>query len=98
MSDPYLVLGVASDADDAVVHAAYLAAIKACPPERDLQRFQAVRAAYELIRTRKDRLTHELFDTSPPTVTELLDRAEPLQQPADRPGQALFAALLRGES
>ena len=78
MSDPYLALGVTSDADDAVIHAAYLAAIKACPPERDLQRFQTVRTAYELIRTRKDRLTHELFDTSPPTVTELLERAAPL--------------------
>ena len=98
MSDPYLALGVTSDADDDAVHAAYIAAIKACPPERDVQRFQTVRAAYELIRTRKDRLTHELFDTSPPTVTELLDRATPLRQPADRPGQELFVALLRGES
>ncbi len=98
MNDPYLALGITSDADDVVIRAAYLAAIKACPPERDLQRFQTVRAAYELIRTRKDRLAHELFDTSLPTVTELLERAAPLQQPADRPGQALFAALLRGES
>jgi curved DNA-binding protein CbpA len=98
MSDPYLALGITSDADDALVHAAYLAAIKACPPERDLQRFQTVRAAYELIRTRKDRLRYELFDTSLPAVTELLERAAPLQQPADRPGQELFAALLRSES
>ena len=98
MSDPYLALGVSRDADDTVIHAAYLAAIKTCPPERDVQRFQTVRAAYELIRTRRDRLAHELFDTSLPTVTELLERATPLQQPADRPGRELFAALLRGES
>ena len=98
MSDPYLALRITREADDDAIRAAYLAAIKACPPERDLRRFQTIRAAYELIRTRKDRLRFDLFDTSAPTVGELLERAAPLQQPADRPGQMLFAALLRGES
>jgi curved DNA-binding protein CbpA len=97
MSDPYLTLGVPADADDALIHAAYLAAVKACPPERDLKRFEAVRGAYEAIRTRKDRLAHELFDTSPPTLSELLDRAAPVGAPG-RPTPELFAALLRGET
>lgn len=96
MSDPYTVLGVTTDADDAAIHDAYLAAIKACPPDRDPQRFQAVRGAYEAIRTRKDRLAHELFDTTPPGVPELLDRAAPVTAPG-RPERALFEALLRGE-
>lgn len=94
MSDPYLTLGVAEDADDASIRDAYLAAVKACPPERDLQRFEAVRRAYEAIRTRKDRLAYELFDTSAPTASELLDRATPVQAPT-RPSPELFAALLR---
>lgn len=96
MSDPYLILGVSADADDADIHAAYLAAVKACPPERDLQRFEAVRRAYEAVRTRKDRLAHGLFDTTPPTLSELLDRTAPVQAPG-RPDPALFAALLRGD-
>jgi curved DNA-binding protein CbpA len=95
VSDPYLILGVPEGADDAAVHAAYLAAIKACPPERDPQRFAAVRQAYESLRTRRDRLAHELFDREPPTVQELLDRAAPAGLPG-RPTPALFAALLRG--
>lgn len=94
MSDPYLTLRVARDADDATIHAAYLAAIKACPPERDPKRFEAVRNAYEAIRTHKDRLAYELFDTSLPTVADLLDRAAPVAQPR-RPDPDLFAALLR---
>jgi len=96
MSDPYLVLGVAPGVDDATIHAAYLAAVKACPPERDLPRFEAVRSAYEAIRTRRARLAHPLFDTYPPSTAELLDRAAPLQAPR-RPSAELFAALLRGE-
>lgn len=98
MNDPYRVLGVSSDADDATIQAAYLAAVKNCPPERDVQRFESVRTAYEAVRTRKDRIAYELFDTSPPTANEVLERIAPLQQSGNRPAQDLFAALLRGET
>ena len=94
MTDPYLILGVTPDSDDASIQAAYLAAIKRCPPERDAERFAEVRVAYEAIRTHKDRLAFELFDVSPPTMRDLLDRAAPVDQPG-RPGEALFKALLR---
>jgi curved DNA-binding protein CbpA len=95
MTDPYLILGVPPDSDDAGIQAAYLAAIKRCPPERDAQRFAEIRAAFEAIRTRKDRLSYALFDVNPPTVQDLLDRAVPVGQPG-RPDEALFKALLRG--
>lgn len=96
MSDPYLTLGVTPEDGDQAIHDAYLNAIKACPPERDAARFEAVRAAYETLRTRRDRLAHALFDTTPPTLAEVLDRAEPLQLPR-RPPASLVQALLRGE-
>jgi curved DNA-binding protein CbpA len=95
MSDPYLTLGIAPDADDATVHAAYLAAVKACPPERDPQRFQVLRTAYETLRTRRARLAQALFDQSPTTLAEVLDKAAPLGPPG-RPDRALFLSLLRG--
>ena len=95
MSDPYLTLGIPPAADDAAVHAAYLKAVKTCPPERDPQRFQALRAAYESLRTRRDRLAQALFDQTPPTLTDILDRADPVGAPR-RPTRALFDALLRG--
>jgi curved DNA-binding protein CbpA len=95
MSDPYLILGVTPDADDAAVRAAYLAAVSACPPERDPSRFEAIRAAYEALRTRRTRLAQALFDQTPPTLGDLLDKAEPLGAPR-RPDRGLFNTLLRG--
>lgn len=95
MSDPYLILGIPPDADDAAVHAAYLAAVKRYPPDRDPHRFESLRAAYEALRTRRDRLAQALFDTAPPTLADCLDKAEPLGEPG-RPSRELFAALLRG--
>jgi curved DNA-binding protein CbpA len=95
MSDPYLILGIAPDADDEAVHAAYLRGVKSCPPERDPQRFQALRAAYESLRTRRDRLAQSLFDKTPPTLADLLERAGPLGAPR-RPERALLTALLKG--
>ena len=97
MSDPYLILGVSEDADDTAIETAYLEGIKRCPPERDPGRFEALRAAYESLRTSRGRLAHELFDTSPPEPVDLLDRAAPVGAPR-RPEAALFAALLMGEA
>lgn len=96
MNDPYLTLGIDQDADDAAVEAAYLEGIKRYPPDRDARRFEALRRAYETLRTRRDRLAYELFDTTPPDLQDLLDRAAPLGAPG-RPDPELIAALLRGE-
>ena len=95
MSDPYLTLGLPPDADDAAVRAAYLAGVKAAPPDRDPVRFQALRAAYEALATHRARLAQSLFDAEPPTLADLLDRIEPPGAPR-RPPRALFDALLRG--
>lgn len=96
MSDPYLILGIQPNADDDAVRAAYLAAVAACPPERDARRFEALRNAYEALRTHRARLAQALFDQSPPTLADILDKAEPVGAPA-RPARALFTALLRGD-
>jgi curved DNA-binding protein CbpA len=95
MSDPYAILGLAPDADDDAVRRAYLAAVAACPPERDPRRFESLRSAYEALRTRRTRLAQALFDQSPPTLPDILDRVE-LVGPPRRPGRELFNALLRG--
>jgi hypothetical protein len=73
MTDPYCVLGVANTADDETIRAAYLAAIRACPPEHDRMHFERVRAAYESIATERDRWAHALFDVTAPTVQEVLE-------------------------
>jgi curved DNA-binding protein CbpA len=96
MSDPYLILGVREDADDVAIEAAYLEAIKRCPPERDSKRFEALRSAYEALRTYRDRLAYELFDVSPPETGDVLERAAPIGTPR-RPEPELFEALLQGK-
>jgi curved DNA-binding protein CbpA len=91
MADPYRQLGVPETADDHTIRAAYLAAIRACPPERDRQRFEQVRAAFEAISSESRRHAHALFNTQVPTVQDVLDRLS-----ADwRPGHPSEATLLR---
>jgi curved DNA-binding protein CbpA len=95
MSDPYVILGLAPDADDEAVRRAYLAAVAACPPERDPRRFESLRGAYEALRTRRARLAQALFDQTPPTLADILDKAEPMGAPR-RPPRRPPDTLLRG--
>ncbi len=96
MIDPYRLLGVPDTADDAAIRAAYLAAIRACPPERDRQRFEQVRAAYESIAIERDRLAHALFDTTAPTVQEVLQIVTADWRPG-RPDEPRLRRLLGGK-
>ena len=93
MQDPYLTLGVARDATDEIIHQAYLKAVRDCPAERDPQAFQAIRSAYESIRTQKMRLEYALFNTDLPTPADLLQRLVKDSQPR-RPEVDLFRELL----
>jgi DnaJ-class molecular chaperone len=62
MTDPYQVLELPPDADDAAVRARYLELVRRWPPEQAPERFAAVRAAYERVRDRDARLRQRLFD------------------------------------
>lgn len=64
--NPYLVLGVPRDADDACIRQAYLAAIKIATPETQPARFKEIAAAYDKIKDETSRCRHELFDTEAP--------------------------------
>lgn len=96
MTDPYRQLGVPETADDDAIRSAYLAAIRACPPERDPKRFEQVRAAFEAIASEPQRLSHALFDTRAPTVDELLEILS-AQWHAGRPTEAALYRLLGGQ-
>jgi DnaJ-class molecular chaperone len=64
--NPYLVLSVPRDTDDARIRQAYLEAVKATPPETQPARFKEIAAAYEKIKDEPSRCRHELFDTDCP--------------------------------
>lgn len=93
MSDPYLLFGVAETADDAEINKVYLQLVRRYPPERAPLRFQQIRAAYEKIKTQRDRLAYELFNTEPPDLhvlfTPLLQRGE-----STRPTEQLLKCVL----
>ncbi len=93
MTDPYRLLGVPTTADDETIRLAYLAALRACPPERDRHRFEQLRAAYEAIASAQARLSHVLFDTTTPTPEDVLDALSATFQPR-RPSEQRLRRVL----
>ncbi len=64
--DPYLVLGVPHNADDARIRRAYLDAVKEATPDLQPARFKEIAAAYDNIKDETSRHRHELFNTDCP--------------------------------
>ena len=62
MADPYEILGVADDADDAAIRKRYLEMVKQFSPEQHPERFAAIRSAYEQLKDLETRLAHRLFE------------------------------------
>lgn len=94
MPNPFDLLGVAETADDDAIKKAYLHRVREHPPERDPDRFQAIRAAYEAIKTRPDRLRYRLFHPEASDLTELVVAALRPGGPRRRPSEAQLRQLL----
>jgi curved DNA-binding protein CbpA len=73
--DPYAVLGVTRQADEAEVKRAYFRLVREFSPEKDPERFQEIRAAYEKVNTAESRAQTNLFLLQPPP--ELPRRRQP---------------------
>lgn len=72
--NPFTVLGVEETADDEAVRAAYLAAVRKSPPDRDPEGFRRIREAYEALRDNEHRMALRLFGPPPlMNLVELLD-------------------------
>lgn len=63
MTDPYEVLGLAPDSDDDSIRRRYLEMVKEFSPERNPEKFTAIRQAYEALKSLDVRLKHRLFET-----------------------------------
>jgi len=59
--DPFSILGVGDDAGDAEIKRAYLALVRMHSPEREPERFEIIRAAYEAIADERRRLERRWF-------------------------------------
>ena len=62
MSDPYLILGVDRQANDAAIRLRYLTLVREFPPEQHPARFAEIRAAFERIQTIDARIRTIIFE------------------------------------
>jgi curved DNA-binding protein CbpA len=62
MSDPYKVLDVPHNADEAAIRQRYLELVRQFPPDRFPERFAEVRAAYDDLRDPVTRLKNQIFE------------------------------------
>lgn len=78
MQNPYTVLGLSHDADEAEIRDRYLELVKQFPPEREPQRAAEIRAAYDSLRDPIVRLESQLFDVrSSHTFDSLIEEHKP---------------------
>lgn len=63
MTGPHDVLGLPAEADEAAVRRRYLELVREFPPERDPDRFAAIRAAYDELRDPTRHLSRRLFSS-----------------------------------
>ena len=93
MKDPYQILEVTREATDEEIHQAYLAKVQAFPPDRNSMQFQAIRRAYEVIKTQPLRLQHDLFDSESPELSDLVEIALTAGTPR-RPSEKIIRQLV----
>jgi curved DNA-binding protein CbpA len=86
MADPYTVLGIGDDADDAAIRLRYLALAREFTPEQHPERFAAVRAAYEKIKTLDDRARHRLLEAGTEHTMESIIEEAACKAPRRRAG------------
>src|SRR5436190_17760660 len=96
MTDPYTVLGLPPDADDAAVRQRYLELVRRYPPEQAPERFAAVRAAYELLRDRDARLRYRLFEAGRSDTIEALIQEMTCRSRRRRPTLAELRSATKG--
>ena len=92
--NPFAVLGLDESADDAAVRAAYLAAVRRSPPDRDPEGFRRIRAAYEALRDKERRLALRLF--GPPPLEHLEGLLDAVPEERRHVGPGPWLAVLRG--
>ena len=93
-NDPFAVLGVDENAGDEAIKQSYLALVRAHPPDREPERFQEFRRAFEAIRGERERLEVKLLQTSSAALTRLkLHCLRAASAERRRPSEATMAAL-----
>lgn len=95
-TDPFSVLGLDENVGDDEIKSRYLALVREFPPDLEPERFQAHRAAYEALRTERERLAVRLLSAHGGALARLKAASLPstAARGAARPSEALMTALL----
>lgn len=94
--DPFAVLGISENADDAAIKQRYLTLVRTFPPDREPDRFQEIRRAYEAVRTKRGRLEVQLLQTRTNALTQLkLQYLDGSDKHRHRASAATVTALIR---
>lgn len=72
MLDPYATLGLPADSDDDTIRRRYLELVRQNPPERQPEKFAAIRKAYDSLRDLDTRLRFRLFEAGKNETLEAL--------------------------
>jgi curved DNA-binding protein CbpA len=91
--NPFTVLGLEETADDEAVRAAYLAAVRQSPPDRDPDGFRRIREAYETLQDEERRLALRLF--GPPPLANLEEFLDAFPKQRRYVGPGLWLNVLR---
>ena len=96
MTDPFSILGVDENANDDEIKRRYLALVRDFPPDREPERFQSYRAAFEALHTERQRLAVKLLATHGTALTRLKTASLPSPEARQqgRVSQAQVTALL----
>ncbi len=92
--NPFVILGITDDADDKTINQAYLSKVRASPPDRDPQKFQAIHQAYLAIKDKRARLAHALFHI-PEIDSNSIAQALQTEIKPGRPDPLLFRQMLQ---
>ncbi|MDM8560333.1 J domain-containing protein [Candidatus Parabeggiatoa sp. HSG14] len=93
MKTPFDILGIAENATDEEIKKAYLQKIRQNPPERAPEQFKTIRAAFEAISDRSQRLKYQLFHHEPPSLSALLEYGLKTGTP-QRPTEEIFTQVV----
>lgn len=84
MANPYSILGLALDADDAAIRARYLQLTREFPPEEHAEKSSAIRKAYDELKDLDARVKFRLFENGiDETVDSILEEVS-CQMPRKR--------------
>jgi curved DNA-binding protein CbpA len=94
MSNPWEVLGLAENCDDDTIRRRYLELVRQYPPERNPDRFAAIRQAYDSTRDLTTRLHYRLFESGKKdTVDAIIEELTCRNQRRRVPLEALLSIL-----